>query len=190
MSAKRIYSIVVVMGLIAIVSSCMVVERQGQNAPKQQTQLETREFQTRVFDTNDTKLIMKALLNVLQDDGFIVKNAVTDLGLLSASKEIDIQKQNGKENDFWGAFFTSLANSGNKNNRNNTEQTYNKLKIVEVSVNISDFGLKSKVRANFQAKILDNKGNTVEVKTVDDPKFYQDFFMKVDKGIFIQKQGF
>ncbi len=189
MRAKQIISFVTVIGLVFVVSSCMVIERQGQFAPKQQTQLETREFQTRVFDTNDTKLIMKALLNVLQDDGFIVKNAVTDLGLLSASKEIDIQQQKQSGSDFWNNLFTAMANSGSNKSHNN-EQTYQKLKIVEVSVNVSEFGLKSKVRANFQAKILDNKGNTVEVKTVDDPKFYQDFFMKVDKGVFIQKQGF
>jgi hypothetical protein len=57
-------------------------------------------------------------------------------------------------------------------------------------VNISEFGKQSKVRANFQVKILDNQGRAVEVYQVEDPKYYQDFFMKVDKGIFIQKQGF
>jgi hypothetical protein len=172
----------------------MVVQRrvQAPAAPAPQTQLQTREFQTRVFDTNDTKLIMKALLNVLQDDGFIVKNAVMDLGLLSATKEIDMNNQpkssGGGSGDFWGELFNAMAK--NKKNTKTEETTFMKLKIVEVSVNISEFGLRSKVRANFQAKILDNKGNTVEVQTVDDPKFYQDFFMKVDKGIFIQKQGF
>jgi hypothetical protein len=28
----------------------------------------------------------------------------------------------------------------------------------------------------------------VEVKTIEDPIFYQEFFAKVDKGIFIRKQ--
>ncbi len=62
-------------------------------APKAQplqTQLQTREFQTRSYETNDMKMVMKALLNVLQDDGYIVKNANVDLGLLTATKEIDI----------------------------------------------------------------------------------------------------
>ena len=67
---------------------------------------------------------------------------------------------------------------------------FNKLKQIESSINISEFGKQSKVRANFQVKILDNQGRTVEVYQVEDPKYYQDFFMKVDKGIFIQKQGF
>ena len=36
------------------------------------------------------KLVMKAMLNVLQDDGYVVKNAVVDLGLITATKEIDV----------------------------------------------------------------------------------------------------
>lgn len=46
------------------------------------------------------------------------------------------------------------------------------------------------MRANFQVKVLDNLGNPKEVYQVEDAKFYQDFFVKVDKGVFIQKQGF
>ena len=59
-----------------------------------------------------------------------------------------------------------------------------------MSVNVTEMGRRSKVRANFQARVLDNVGNPVEVYVIQDPKFYQDFFSKVDKGIFIQKQGF
>ena len=51
----------------------------------QKTQLQIREFQTRSYDTKDTRMVMKALLNVLQDDSFIVKNANVDLGLITAS---------------------------------------------------------------------------------------------------------
>jgi hypothetical protein len=45
-----------------------------------QTQLEVRAIQTRTFDTADTKLVMKAMFNVLQDDGYVVKNAVSSWG--------------------------------------------------------------------------------------------------------------
>ena len=37
-------------------------------------------------------------------------------------------------------------------------------------------------------KIINNKGEVVDVKQVDDAAFYQDFFSKVDKGIFIEKE--
>jgi len=35
---------------------------------------------------------------------------------------------------------------------------------------------------------LDNKGGIREVKQIEEEKYYQDFFSKVDKGIFIQKE--
>ena len=55
------------------------------------TQLQVREYQSREFDTDDTKLVMKSMMNVLQDEGFIIKNAVADLGLLSAEKSYDVE---------------------------------------------------------------------------------------------------
>jgi len=167
-----------------ILGACTVINQQS-TPPPQKTQLQTRQVQTREYDTNDVKLVMKAVLNVLQDDGFIVRNAQIELGLLTATKEVDLQSRNSGSNQFWSDFFRGLDR-----NRGQRESLFNKLKQIESSVNVSEFGKQSKVRANFQVKILDNQGNTVEVYQVEDPKFYQEFFMKVDKGIFIQKQGF
>lgn len=175
--------------IIFTVAGCTVFDYQQNSggATPEKSQLQTRQFQTREFDTNDTKLILKAVLNVLQDDGFVVKNAVSDLGLLTATKEIDMN-QSSSNSDFWGVLFESMA----RNNRNSRQeqQATKKFKIIESSINVSEIGSRSKVRANFQAKIVDSSGNTIEVSVVEDPKFYQDFFAKVDKGIFIQKQGF
>lgn len=150
------------------------------------TQTQIREFQTRYFDTNDVKLVMKSVLNVLQDDGYIVKNAVVDLGLVTASKEIDLSNPSRQKDDFWEQFFLSLANA---NNNSNQREVYKKIRQIEVSINVSEYGRQTKVRANFQARELDNTGNVIKVYSVDDAKFYQDFFSKVDKGVFLQKQG-
>lgn len=178
--------ILALIGIVSMISACTVVNRyQAPDPPK--TQLQTRQVQTREFDTNNVKLIMKAVINVLQDDGFIVKNAQLDLGLLTAQKEIDLSQSRGNSNDFWSEFFKGIDRN---RSRNNNDLTYNKIKIVESSVNISEFGKQTKVRANFQVKVLDNLGNPKEVYQVEDAKFYQDFFVKVDKGVFIQKQGF
>jgi len=139
----------------------------------QKTQLEIREFQTRSYDTTDTKMVMKALLNVLQDDGFIVKNASVDLGLITATKEIDVEDK--------GEAFIALLFAGEK-------ARYKKNSTIECSGNVSEFGSQTKVRVNFQTKMMNNKGEVMDVRQVDDAKYYQDFFGKVDKGIFIQKE--
>lgn len=174
--------------------ACTVIQQPGTQSVDtgQKTQLQTRTFQTREYDTNDTKLVLKAVLNVLQDDGFIVKNAVPDMGLLTAVKEMDLTDANRKSNDdAWAEIFNNLLNNNSRRNNNNNQQQRNqkKFKSIEVSVNVSEIGRRSKVRANFQAKITDESGNTLDVYTVEDMKFYQDFFAKVDKGIFLQKQG-
>lgn len=178
---------IIVFCLLSLAVGCTVVSYQQAPAVGAKTQLQTREYQTREFDTNNTKLILKAMINVLQDDGFVIKNADSDLGLLFATKEINIAKSGGTSSqDFWNQVFESMS----KRQKNDPNPTYNKIKIVEASINVSEIGRRSKVRANFQAKILDNLGNAVDVYPIEDQKYYQDFFMKVDKGVFLQKQGF
>lgn len=182
-----------------IMASCTIINRPP-TTPPPKTQLQIREYQTREFDTNDVKLVMKAMLNVLQDDGFVVKNAVMDLGLITATKEIDLGGSSTNANstssdDYWGKIFETVfkgSSYGNRssNNNNNPPPRFSKFKQVEVSINISQLGRRCKVRANFQAKILDNQGQPMDVYVIEDQKFYQEFFAKVDQGIFIQKQGF
>ncbi len=180
--------LLIILTLVGL-SSCTIVSNQS-TTTHQATQLETREFQTRMYDTNDVKLIMKAVVNVLQDDGYIITNAVPDLGVLMAKKEVDLgnTSANNNENNFWFNFFKAL-NNDNKHRTREEEATYQKTKAVEVSINVTEYGKQTKVRANFQAKILDNKGNVVDVFPVNDAKFYQDFFAKTDKSIFLQKEG-
>jgi len=139
----------------------------------QKTQLQIREFQTKSYETNDPKMVMKAMLNVLQDDGFIVKNAVLDLGLLSGEKSVDIENSGEA---FLATFFAG-ANA-----------RWKKAAIIECTANVSEFGDITKVRVNFQLKILDNKGVLVNTQQITNEKYYQDFFQKVDKGIFLQKE--
>ncbi len=189
--------LIVVMVVAVGVSACTIINGPRQT-PAPKTQLQVREFQTREFDTNDTKLVMKAVLNVLQDDGFVVKNAVIDLGLLTATKELQLSggtrsSTTANNSDAWEEIFNQIfrtkGRSSSQRSSTTTDSRYNKFKVIEVSINVSEIGKRSRVRANFLAKILDNNGVQAEVYTIDDMKFYQDFFAKVDKGIFLQRQG-
>jgi hypothetical protein len=137
------------------------------------TQLEIREFQTRDYDTSDVKMVMKSLLNVLQDDGYIIGVANTELGLISASKEVNIENKGE-------AFLMILFGGQNARWQKNSR--------ILCSGNITEMGKVTKVRVNFQLKTFDNMGGVVDVKPIEDVPFYQSFFAKVDKGIFIGKQ--
>jgi len=117
---------------------------------------------------------MKAVINVLQDDGFIIRNADRELGFITAQKEVDLQRT-------WESAFARMADGSNAR--------YTKNSVIESSVNISEFGPDIRVRAIFQEKVLDNLGGTISVRQVENAGFYQDFFAKVDKGIFLERQS-
>lgn len=102
-----------------------------------------------------------------------MKQGSLDLGLLSAEKQVDVQ--NNAE-----AFFAVLFAG--------VDARYKKNSVVECSVNVSDFGSSSRVRANFQMRLVNNKGELMEVKPLRDEAFYRDFFAKVDKAIFLAKE--
>lgn len=76
------------------------------------SQLQIREFQTKVFNTGNTEKVMKAMLNVLQDDDYIIKNAVLDLGIINAEKVVDIET-------FAGVMITILTSAGTKKDEEN-----------------------------------------------------------------------
>ncbi|MHC4070059.1 MAG: hypothetical protein ACYSR8_10900 [Planctomycetota bacterium] len=157
-------------------SGCGAVEAVGgifeeKHTPK--SQLEIRQMQTREYETNDTVMVMKAMLNVLQDDGFMIKQANSNLGFFNATKELDTEDTLAK---VWGTFWWGPNAQWIENS------------VIDCTANVSEFGEKTRVRTNFQLKKMNNKGGAEKVQTVDDPKFYQEFFSKVDKGIFLEKE--
>jgi hypothetical protein len=153
------------------------------------TQLEIREYQTRTFDTSDAKLVLKAMLNVLQDDGYVVKNAVVDLGLITASKEIDLAPgRSGDPGGGLGGTWFFGGRGGLVFGAPQSPAAFRKTEVRDFTGNVSEFGNQTKVRVNFQRKILDNRGNVMEVQPIDDPTFYQDFFSRMDKSLYLQKE--
>ncbi len=137
------------------------------------TQMQIREIQTKVCETKEVKAVLKEMINVLQDDGFIVKNVSSDLGLLSAEQDISLERSSD--------IFFHMFLEGDR-------ARWKKHSLIEVSANVSEFGEKTRVRANFQVKTFDNFGQLVEVYPVVDGKYYQKFFSKIDKGLFLQKE--
>ena len=149
-------------------SGCAMTPR-----PTPKTQLQIREIQTRNYPTNKTKMVLKAIVNVLQDDGFIIRNAESELGVVNATKDTDIE-------DRTESFAATVFNGANA--------SWSKSTTIECSANVSEFGKETRVRLNFQKKVLDNFGRIITVETIDDLGFYRDFFSRVDKGIFLEKE--
>lgn len=151
-------------------SGCIAPPRQ------EKTQLQIREFQTRSYDTADFKMVMKAVMNALQDQDFIIKQAELELGFITAQKELDVESAG---ESFLSGLLAALGGG---------RATYKKNSITEASINISEYGDQIRVRVNFQRKLIDNRGTVIKIEQVEDEKFYQEFFSKVDKSIFLGKE--
>lgn len=137
------------------------------------TQLEVRQIQTRTYQNRNMKQVMKAVINTLQDDGYIIRNADRELGFVTATKDIEV----GGGGEFAVQFFGG------------PQPRYDRAATFEASVNVTEFGDETKVRAVFQRRVIDNFGAPSSVDLIEDPRFYQDFFSKTDKSLFIEREG-
>lgn len=169
---KRFLSAIILTLLLGIITPVFAKASKNEVITPQ-TQLQKRQYQTRQYNGISKADIMKAMLNVLQDEGFIVNNANSLLGFISGVKEfspddktIDVQAELGTKKGLMGCVVAA----------------------VEATANISEYGKDFKVRINFKTKLLNAYGNAYKITEITDEQYYQNFFSKVDKAIFIQKQ--
>ena len=151
-------------------------KRQNEEIITPLTQLEKRQFQTRTYSAQDNVIAMKAILNVLQDEGYIVYNVNSLLGYIYGIKDFDLSDPN---------IDISKEFSMTKSRLN-----YNGVKVatLEASVNITQYGDKSRIRVNFKRKLLNQYGNAQMIDDVSEVEFYDDFYTKVDSAINLQKE--
>jgi len=175
---KRVFYLFTILILFLVGLSAQAKNNYAYMSPlvPKKTQLEKRQIQTRAYDCTDDTLIMKAILNVLQDEGYIVNNANPILGFISGAKEFDVNDQS-----------IDIAKEFGVNRRTLIRQGI-KVATIESTANVTEYGQQIKVRITFKRKLLNMYGNAQVINEINDEKYYQDFFAKVDKAIFIQKQ--
>jgi hypothetical protein len=112
------------------------------------------------------------MINALQDFGLIIKHADAELGVLTAEKWTDVAHT---KKEFRKARKKDLPLSASV--------------VMECTANVSPFGEQTRVRVVFQQKILDATGAVLQANMVQDPAFYQNFFSRVSKSVFLQQEG-
>jgi hypothetical protein len=70
--------------LMLAVAACQASEKKLLETPAEQAEL--RAMQSRAFDTTDVEKVMRSVIGTLQDLGFVIDDANTTLGLISATK--------------------------------------------------------------------------------------------------------
>jgi hypothetical protein len=146
--------------------------------------LEVRAAQSRVFDTGDARLVLKAALNALQDAGFVIRQTDADLGLVTAVAEWKSRSQSTGLKVFkWAAApFTYGASLLIPAGR--TE-----FASVEANVNVTREGGRTRARVSLVSRVTDAEGKVRRVETIADPLAYQSLLARLDKAVYLEREG-
>lgn len=163
-----------VANILLVCLALLIVACQPQRPPSPQlTQLQARQLQTREFPNETVLATMKAIAAALQDDGFTIGQANPELGLITAEKQISDEDTATKNSQlFW------YGSPGLE---------YRAVREWDATVSVQEIDEKIVIRASFIEKGINNKGGVIYSEPVTNAQFYQDFFAKIDKSVFLQK---
>ncbi len=144
------------------------------------TSMGMRELQTRSFDDTDSKAVMKAAIDTLQDSGFAIERTDSDLGLVVGRRAVVRGPSAGKRAlKYIGAAFTYGLVGLIPLKR--TDE-------IEVSVNVTAVDEDSvRVRIAVQRRFLDKNGKLKKTETVSDGETYQDLFEILGRSLFVSQ---
>lgn len=168
--------IILIMLVLCFALPTFAKKRQEEEIITPMAQLEKRQYQTRTYSTSQKADVMKGILNVLQDDGYIVYNANPLLGFIYGVKDFDTSDKDTDISKDFGLSKTRINMNGIK------------VATVEVNANITEYGNTMKVRVNFKRKLLNTYGNAQFIDDVSEEEFYQEFYKKLDQSLYLQKQ--
>jgi hypothetical protein len=141
------------------------------------TALEDRQMQSRRFDSTDETSILAASVGVLQDLGYALDVSNADLGVLTASKELDASNAG----QLAAMILVAALGGGSKPIDDNQK--------VRVSLVINE-SLENKgssvVRITINRFIWNTKGQITRAETLKEPALYQAFFAKLSKATFLE----
>ena len=171
---KKILLILFILCLLPLPASAK--KRQSETVIVPMKQLQKREFQTRTYNSVDKDSVMKAILNVYQDEGFIVYNVNSLLGFIYGAKDFDISDSSVDISKEFG-----LTKSRLNFNRVNVA-------TAETTANFTQYGQDLKVRVTFRRKLLNTYGTAQFIDDINDAEYYKEFFDKIDSALGVQKQ--
>lgn len=170
--------------------------------------LDIRALQTRVFDTSDDKKVVKAVINTLQDNGFIIQSVEPELGHIRAKKEVKLKRTDKGRVSVYSTCLAlntaALALSFGVNPSAILGMIEDSIRIsnevaphtviFDSNVNIHKIGNKTKVRFNVIEKVLENADGYTTVKSSPrkvvrhyEAEIYQEFFNQVAKSLFLEQ---
>ncbi|MDX1402389.1 MAG: hypothetical protein R3245_10735 [Kiloniellales bacterium] len=162
---------------MAVLSAC------GQGTAKEALtltpdSLERRQLQTRIFETDNEAELLSASAALLQDLGFNLDESEVKLGVLVGSKERDATDYGQEVMAFIGLLFTGVLMP------TEDEQKIRASIVTRPLEERKGFA----VRLTMQRIVWNDQRVITRSEALDDPKFYQDFFAKLSKAVFLEAQ--
>lgn len=178
----RTYATCVLLGLTALLTACDSVPEDAFRLSE--SALETRAIQTRTFEGISEAEILSAATGVLQDMGYGVDEIEAELGLLSASKTVDVSKL-GRVAGL--AFLDAMCILGGTScsavaSANDEE----KIALTMVATARPPGSEIYSVRITIQHLIWDKAGKIKTREAIIDEAVYQELFQKLEKSVFLE----
>lgn len=147
--------------------------------------LETRQLQTKQYETTNEAELISACAGVLQDLGFTIDDSETELGLVVGSKDRDATDAAQVTLATISTVFSILGGSSS-----DALERIDKVQKIRASVVMhpSSNAKKLLVRVSFQRIVWNARGDIARMETLKDPLLYQGFFDRLSKSVFLEAQ--
>ena len=142
-----------------------------------QESMETRQLQTRHFETKDEKALLVAAAGLMQDMGYAIDESEVPLGLIVGSKDRDATETG----QVVGAVVMSALFG--------TDPLYDDVQKIRASLVTRPSDLlegNTLLRVTFQRRVWNNKGVLWKLEAIEDPAVYGEFFEKLSKAVFLE----
>lgn len=141
--------------------------------------IERRALQTRSYEAAPGPLV-QALLSTFQDEGFRIVRTEPELGLVVAENASVSTPGLGKR---LLSGYLKLATYGLFRG-DGTRRS-----VIEAQAVVSRLGASANVRIALELRTLDRNGQLQERRAIDDGSIYQALFARLDKSLFLQREG-
>ncbi|MCB1701095.1 MAG: hypothetical protein H6985_04655 [Pseudomonadales bacterium] len=155
-----------------------------------ESSLADRQLESRRLDTVDRKELLDASVGVLQDLGFSLDITNSELGILTASKELDA-KNAGQIAAAAGLFTTSVLLAIVLQDISqlgsipavDDDQKVRVCLVINQSLENRDASV---VRITISRVIWNTRGQITQAEVLKEPELYEAFFDKLSKATFLQ----
>jgi len=168
---------------LALVAPLAACASAGGQRPAIRSSVELRALQTRSYQATSSKAVMQALLDTMQDEGLRVSRTEPELGLIVAEKE-HVSQPGTAQKVLRAYLIVSTYGAAALLPWQRFEHT-----VLEATAQVSEADGGVKVRVGLQLRMLDKGGRVVRAQTVEDGAAYQALFTRLDKSLYLQKEG-